>query len=127
VTITLDSPVRDVLTACPSTGEIFIQHGRFSRHERGALYSAYDSSLTVGAFAVRARMGSARLLNLLRAADEDCDRTRQSARIAEKGLTTSRPRPSPPRTLGYTGGYREPTVDVEVRAVVAVQSARGPV
>jgi hypothetical protein len=127
VTITLDSLVRDVLADCPAAGELFIQHGRFSRHERGALYPSYDPRLTVGAFAVKAGTEPLRLLALLRAAAEDCDHARHLTTGIAGRPPISRPRWSPPRTLGYTGSYRESSDEIEVRPVVEVQSAQGPI
>lgn len=127
MTITLDSLVRDVLTACPSTGEIFIQqHGTFSRHERGNFYPVYDPGLTVGGFAAKAGIDPMSLLKLLCAAAEGCDLARELASKTTGRLTTRRPRGLPAHTIGYTGSYREPSEEIEVKPVVEVQTAQGP-
>ena len=124
MTITSDSLVRDVLTGCPSTGEIFIQHGRFSRYERGSLYLTYDAGLTVGVFAARARMDPARLLKLLQSATESCATTRQMETDQVGHAHGSRCLPA--HTIGYTGSHREARVEIDVRPVVEVQTAQGP-
>ena len=124
MTITSDSLVRDVLKGCPSTGEIFIQHGRFSRYERGSLYLTYDEGLTVGAFAARARMDPARLLKLLQSATESCDTTRQMG--TDQAVRRTHGSHRLPHTIGYTSSHREARVEIDVRPVVEVQTAQGP-
>jgi hypothetical protein len=124
MTITLDSRVPDVLKGCPPTGEIFIQYGRFSRHERGSLYLIYEPELSVGAFAARAKIDPGRLLRLLQAATESCDTTRQMRHAGR--LVTHGPRGLPAHTIGYTGSHREARAEIDVRPVVEVQAAQGP-
>lgn len=125
--LTLDSLVRDVLKDYPRTGEIFIQHGKFSRPRRGDLYPTYDPGLTVAAFAAATAIDPMSLLNLLRAAAEGHELERQLAAEAPRRLTGRRQRAWPAPTIGYTGSYREPSEEIDVRPVVQVQTARGPV
>ena len=68
--ITVDWIVRDVVSRHPTTGPIFLQHGRLFRARAGELYASYDPPLTIREYAVLNRTDVEPLLRLLNAAAE---------------------------------------------------------
>ena len=125
--LTLDSLVRDVLRDYPPTGAVFLQHGRLLGQRAGDLYPTYDPGLTVAAFAAKSEVDPMALLRLLRAMAEGYALGRRAPPGSGRRSTPRRTPVSSTISLGYTGGHREPGEEVEVRPVVEVQLARGPV
>jgi hypothetical protein len=106
--------VNDVLRHRPSTGEVFIQHGRLSIAEPGNFYLRYPDE-KVGEFAQRNGGDLAALLEQLNAVAAAPD-------LEAAGLThrpSGRGRP-PDQPIGYTSTYRElKDSDVETQPFVA--------
>jgi hypothetical protein len=65
-----DRSIRDVVRQYPTTGDIFLQHGRMFRTLPGQLYPVYDPPLTVAEYAALNGVGLEELLRLLNAAAE---------------------------------------------------------
>jgi hypothetical protein len=119
--LTGESSLHDVIARYPSTGDIFIQHGRIFRVKPGNPYATYDPSLSIAEYASQNGLALAPLLAQLRAAAEDD--------VARREMTT----PTPPRvaapleTIGYTGAFRERGGDAPEHVPIAsVLHARGP-
>ena len=68
--ITADSTVREVVSRYPTTGPIFLQHGRMFRARAGELYASYDPPLTIREYAAVNKIDIEPLLRLLNAAAE---------------------------------------------------------
>jgi hypothetical protein len=119
--LTGESGLHDVMASYPSTGDVFIQHGRIFRVKPGHPYATYDPSLSVAEYASQNGLALAPLLAQLRAAAEDDVARREAA-------TPTPPRVAVPlETIGYTGAFRERGVDApEQIPIAAVLHARGP-
>ena len=77
--ITADWIVRDVVSRYPTTGPIFLQHGRMFRARAGELYASYDPPLTIREYAVLNRTDVEPLLRLLNAAAEAAECARKTS------------------------------------------------
>src|SRR5207247_2404527 len=66
--ITADSTVREVVSRYPTTGPIFLQHGRMFRARAGELYASYDPPLTIREYAAVNRIDVESLVSLLASA-----------------------------------------------------------
>src|SRR5262245_36103824 len=118
--LTGESSLHDVIASYPSTGDVFIQHGRIFRVKPGNLYATYDPSLSVADYASPNGLPLGPLLAQLRAAAEDD--------VARAATTPAPPRVAAPlETIGYTGAFRERGDDAPEHVPVAsVLHARGP-
>ncbi len=107
------STVREVISRYPSTGPIFLQHGRAFRAPRGQLYANYDPPLTIGDYAALNGIEIGPLLRLLNAAAEAEDlpaKAPASSRgpdQSEHGRSRRAQESGVDGTFGYTGGFRE--------------------
>ena len=93
--ITADSTVREVVSRYPTTGPIFLQHGRMFRARAGELYASYDPPLTIREYAAVNKIDIEPLLRLLNAAAEaeECARktsTEAGALRPEASIETGR-------------------------------------
>jgi hypothetical protein len=125
--ITAESQVADTIKRYPSTGGIFLQHGRLYASRRGDVYPTYPA-VALGQYATLRGLDIEPLLELLNAAAEAEEFGRQiSEKSPSEGDQTGwRERTPPMGSVGYTGSYREGSGDVADVSVVSVLEARGP-
>lgn len=125
--ITAECCVDETIKRYPSTGPIFLQHGRLYVARPRELYATYPAR-TIAEYAAHNGAALGPLLKLLNAAseaDEFAGRTRTSAAAADERRGW-RARTPPIGPAGYTGSYREPNADIEDVPMVWVLEARGP-
>ena len=122
--LTLDSTVRDVIASYPSTGDIFIQHGRMFRVRPGHLYASYDPPLTISEYAAINGLSPEALLRMLRAAAEADEARGDAPGGPHRTPTGGRP---PVGAIGYTMAYRETGTDTTAHVpFTRALEARGP-
>jgi len=125
--ITVGWRVDEILARYSSTGPIFLQGGRLYVASPGSLYASYPGQ-TLGEYAARGGLAVGPLLALLNAAaDSETLAGRTVGRPPRHG-DESRGRGSAPPvgSIGYTGSYREPSLDVVDVSVVSTLEGRGP-
>jgi hypothetical protein len=124
--ITAASDVGETIARHPSTGPIFIQHGRLYASQPGGLYATYPAR-TLAEYARFSGLALEPLLELLNAAVEAEQSTPRAASDGRPERDQGGREQTPPMgAIGYTGTYREPSGAVVARSVVSELEARGP-